>query len=299
MVAMLTPLMMVPPALPRTPQQASIPGTPRRARSRSKTPIPSRPRTGTLPPLLEAEPASAATSEPPAPLSEPSALPPGQPLLGPLAPQSITSEPHAPLSEPSALPPGHVLHDAVRRQVRLFLNFATGVTRVGHHGILATSLGAGHGRDGLSQPRGEANGVPDQSPAPGGSRRTSGADQSQDLNEPNATATALLSFCQDCGEQHRTVLGDGLSHCVRCLSTATVTNPSQVISWFDEVLEQEAVDQYFVEKTTGSSAPPTSTSFLAHDHFGMPSFTSATPSRSLERLQVLRRHGREMAGRTG
>ena len=90
------------------------------------------------------------------------------------------------------------------------------------------------------------------SPAPGGSRRTSAAEQSQDLEEPNATVTALLSYCQDCGEQHRVVLEDGLSHCARCSSTTTVTNPSHVKAWFDEVLEQEAVDQYYCREDSWS-----------------------------------------------
>ena len=138
-----------------------------------------------------------------------------------------------------------------------------------------------------------------QSLVPGTSRRTSGAEPSQDLYEPDTQATALLSLCRDCGEQHRTVLEDGLSHCVQCLSTETVDNPSDVKSWFDEVLEREALDRYFVEKTTGPS-PPHVSSYLSRDHFGMPSSTSsATTARSLDRLRVLQRHGREMAGRIG
>ena len=125
------------------------------------------------------------------------------------------------------------------------------------------------------------------------SRRTSGAEPSRDQLEPDTQATALLSFCRECGEQHRLVLTDGLSHCVRCSSTEMVDTPSAVKSWFDEVTEQEAVDRHFVEKTFGPSMP-LSSSYPSHDHFGM-----TTSKRSLERLQVLRRHGREMASRTG
>ena len=116
------------------------------------------------------------------------------------------------------------------------------------------------------------------SPATATSRRTSGAEPSRDQHEPDTQATALLSFCRECGEQRRTVLSDGLSHCVRCSSTETVDTPSAVKSWFDEVMEQEAVDRRFVEKTFGPSVPPSSSDHL-HDHFGMSSFPSSTTTR--------------------
>ena len=109
MVPMVAPLLIVPP----TPR--SVPATPRRGRSRSKTPIPARSRQGALPPLPEhpepqlmeppgpgaAEPSVLPAQEPPALPSEPSGLPPGQSFMDP----SSVTEPHALPSEPSALPP--------------------------------------------------------------------------------------------------------------------------------------------------------------------------------------------------
>ena len=303
-VPMLAPLMMVPPTprsspgtprqphTPRATQQSSMSGTARRTRSRSKTPIPSRHRLEPLPTLPEGEAAAKATSEPPALPSEPSAPPPGQTMSGPLASSSATSEPRALPSEPSAPPLGHMEHAAGAERQTSGQPMSQSTMPRGSLDSGATASLQRHLEQAMDDRDSVSRGVKrtaSQSPAPGG--------HSQDLDEPNA-ATALLSFCQDCGEQHRIILDDGLSHCVRCSSTTTVTNPSQVRSWFDEVLEQEAVDQYFVEKTTGSPAPP-STSFLSRDHFGATCSTRATSTRSLERLRVLRRHGREMAGRTG
>ena len=50
-----------------------------------------------------------------------------------------------------------------------------------------------------------------------------------------------LTFCRQCGEQHR-VLRDEAPSCARCGCRQFVTNPADVLSWFDEVQERQAFD---------------------------------------------------------
>ena len=87
-------------------------------------------------------------------------------------------------------------------------------------------------------------------------------------HEPDTlpSASTLLLFCQDCGEQHRIVL-DGQDVCARCSSTRTTSSPLQVESWFDEVMEREALNDHFEDAPPVRSQHPTPESKTLGQHF--------------------------------
>ena len=294
---MMPPSMLVPPT-PRS--TANLPGTPRgRARSRSKTPA-----RQTLPPVPEQQ-----ALPPP----EPQALPPEHQALPPEH-QALPPEQQALPPEQQALPPEQQALPGPSRM--------SSVSQVsGGHGqdssrqVSSESAAVKRSSLGTSELQRDLERLMEQVPSDATSRGTKRpADelpdprvQGQPRREPGTedvaeAAASLLLFCQDCGEQHR-VQVDGVDSCSRCLSTRTVSSPMHVLSWFDEVMEREALEQRFENRASNSchtSAFPRATSFVSEfdDKNDHGSSTAAPSSTALHRLDVLRRHGRGEAHQT-
>ena len=139
-----------------------------------------------------------------------------------------------------------------------------------------------------------ARGVKRPADTPPGPSSTGAARTAEDMEPETALlATSLVTFCQDCGEQHRAV-EKGTSVCSRCSSTRTVNSPLLVDSWFDEVKEREAMNKFFNDHAPLQATEPhdvsSSQANLAN--------ASSSPERqhgSIQRLDVLRRHGRRDA----
>ena len=121
----------------------------------------------------------------------------------------------------------------------------------------------------------------------------------------------LLTFCQQCGDQHRVRQGD-LSVCARCSCGDFVDSPKDVVSWYDEIQEREAFDKILVpggktkgpggapEHSSPDSLPQTlSSEDAGYDNLFFEQFSCKPVRNSMHRLEVLRRHGREATLRSG
>ncbi|CAE7442520.1 unnamed protein product [Symbiodinium natans] len=121
----------------------------------------------------------------------------------------------------------------------------------------------------------------------------------------------LLTFCQQCGDQHRVRQG-GLSVCARCSCGDFVDSPKDVVSWYDEIQEREAFDKILVpggktkgpggapEHSSPDSLPQTlSSEDAGYDNLFFEQFSCKPVRNSMHRLEVLRRHGREATLRSG
>ena len=127
-----------------------------------------------------------------------------------------------------------------------------------------------------------------------------------------AEASAVLTFCRQCGEQERAQNSDapGLV-CARCFSPETVDDPSLVLQWYDDVLETEAFDKYFgIPGSLQDNEPPDNDMHEHHEHSEFDSLQVADyvkrfPKRQQDdckkrpNLGLLRRHGRSEALRRG
>ena len=311
---MLAPLQMVP-ATPKAPQtQRSAPGTPRpRSRPRSRTP--SR--------VLDAVPETQALAPPEqtASPSEPKPLSSAEQRASPSEPQPLSSQPRASPSEPQPLTSEQRASSSEPRHSATELRTQSGASASASRQVSQDSSFPRHTSQGTSDLQRGLEQLMEQVSSQGSSRGTKRppASSLESLDAP-ATATrrqppvmsqetdaqALLNFCQECGEQHRVLL-DGVSTCSRCSSTRTVSSPMHVLSWFDEVKEREAVEQHFEDYhmlTPGREAEPTSipednefTTFEATANAVCATFPKF--HRPLQRLDVLRRHGRAEAYKVG
>ena len=111
-------------------------------------------------------------------------------------------------------------------------------------------------------------------------------------------ASSLLTFCQDCGEQHRVMEG-GVQVCSRCSSTRTVNSPFLVESWFDEVMEREALNKFFSDEPDSATVAPVDKNIDYTANLASKDPTRETSTRGLQRLDVLHRHGRECVWQDG
>ena len=337
---MLAPLMLI----PSTPK--AVPATPRaRARSRSKTPTPSR-RTSLVP-----VPETSALAAPlPAPrmssLSEPQAQPseqrssPSEPRAQPSEQRSSPSEPRAQPSEQRSSP-SEPQSQRPGQEVALYENMpqasgppgiaplpqASGPSSLTSRQVSQESSGHRRSSQGTSGLERDLESLMDKMTSQGSSRGVKrpgdplpvdvvapaarSTTQEPLVNEPNQQV--FLTFCRDCGEQHRVLL-DGVSTCSRCSSTYVVDSPMHVRSWFDEVKEREALEQHFEDRDDLKGQPPLEQSVpRASDlprEFTVSSSTAKAVEdygignpldhqRTLRRLDVLHRHGRAEAKLVG
>ena len=261
---LVAPLLVIPP----TPR--SMPGTPRaRARSRSKTPTPGR---RALPAVPEQR---APLPEQRAPLPEQRAPLPEQraPLPEQQVPLLRESLPGSSVASGTSGPSGPSRQTSGREESSRRMSSTSGAAS-SLQGDLERLLEETYPESvtrGLKRPA-DVNLEPSSTTVP--------KTRVEDVEQPASVlqASSYPTFCRDCGEQHRVRERD-LQVCSRCSSTRTVNSPLLVESWFDEVMEREAVNKFFNDEPNSANL----------------STTQSVPPRDvrLQRLDVLRRHGRE------